>query len=122
MKKVVFPLIPLIALILVSGCVQDSPNDGGTTNGDQTGGEVQTYTMAQVAEHDTASDCWTVIHGKVYDLTTFMASHPGGAAINTDCGIDSSELYETRPMGSGTPHSDNARSLLDNFYIGDLEE
>ena len=36
---------------------------------------------SEVEKHKTKSDCWTVIHGKVYDLTTFLPEHPGGASI-----------------------------------------
>lgn len=84
--------------------------------------ETESYTLAEVAEHATAADCWLVIEGKVYDVTPFVSSgrHPGGAAILQGCGKDATGLFNTRPMGSGTPHSDRARSGLENFFIGDL--
>ena len=80
------------------------------------------YTLDEVAPHATADDCWIVIHGSLYDVTEFIAdqAHPGGAAILEGCGIDATEFYETRPMGSGTPHSSNARALLGEFYIGEI--
>lgn len=31
--------------------------------------------------HDTRESCWLLIHGNVYDLTTFMNDHPGGAKV-----------------------------------------
>jgi cytochrome b involved in lipid metabolism len=34
---------------------------------------------AEVAKHATPEDCWIVVNGKVYDLTRFAPSHPGGA-------------------------------------------
>lgn len=34
-----------------------------------------------VASHSNSDDCWIVINGKVYDLTSFASSHPGGAAV-----------------------------------------
>ena len=40
--------------------------------------------MAEVEKHNQPSDCWVVLHGQVYDLTEFHASHPGGSAIITD--------------------------------------
>ncbi|EDQ90140.1 uncharacterized protein MONBRDRAFT_18701 [Monosiga brevicollis MX1] len=42
--------------------------------------ELKTYTMEEVAKHNTKGDCWVVVHDKVYDLTTFLEDHPGGAA------------------------------------------
>jgi len=62
------------------------------------------------------------IKGKVYDVSSFIASgkHPGGDAILEGCGIDATVLYTTRPMGSGTEHSPQAYTGLENYYIGDL--
>ncbi|MBU0530592.1 MAG: cytochrome b5 domain-containing protein [Nanoarchaeota archaeon] len=69
--------------------------------------------------HDSQGDCWLAINGKVYDVSEYT-THPGGVAILEGCGMDATELFETRPMGSGTPHSDDARSYMDNYYIGEL--
>ncbi|ADN02431.1 cytochrome b5 domain-containing protein [Spirochaeta thermophila] len=80
------------------------------------------YTMEEVARRAEAGECWMVIHGKVYDLTEFVARHPGGKAILEGCGTDATELFETRPMGSGTPHSERARALLETYLVGYLKE
>lgn len=37
--------------------------------------------LDEVGRHRTADDCWTVLQGKVYNLTPYMQFHPGGAAI-----------------------------------------
>lgn len=81
------------------------------------------FTLAQVTKHDNREDCWLAIEGKVYDVTPFIASgkHPGKDAILQGCGKDATELYNTRPMGSKTPHSAKARELLPSYYIGDLK-
>ncbi len=80
------------------------------------------YTMEEVAKHNTKDDCWMVIDGDVYDVTDFIASHPGGPSILQGCGKDATELFETRPMGSKTPHSSNARGLKEKYEIGELAE
>jgi len=84
--------------------------------------KLKTYTLKQVAKHNTAKDCWMMIEKKVYNVTKFIASqkHPGGAAIIQGCGKNATKLFNTRPMGSKTPHSDKARSFLPNFLIGQL--
>jgi cytochrome b involved in lipid metabolism len=82
------------------------------------------YTLADVAKHSTKEDCWLAINGEVYDTTEFIAGskHPGGDAILDGCGSNATELFETRPMGSGTAHSERARELLKNYKIGTLAE
>jgi len=80
------------------------------------------FNLEEVSKHSTKDDCWIVIDQKVYDVTGFVNSHPGGKAILEGCGKDATELFETRPMGSGTAHSQNARNRLDKYYIGEFEK
>lgn len=35
----------------------------------------------EVQKHNTRDDCWVIINGMVYDVTEFIAIHPGGANI-----------------------------------------
>ena len=86
------------------------------------GEKVRTFSMQEVSRHNSKKDCWMVIHNKVYDVTRFVSRHPGGSSILQGCGKDATKLFETRPMGSGTPHSKWARKKLKNFFIGDLKK
>ena len=43
--------------------------------------EVKTYSLADVGVHKTRESCWLVIHGKVYDVGSFLDEHPGGDEI-----------------------------------------
>ena len=36
---------------------------------------------AEVAKHNDKKSCWIVLDSKVYDVTSFLSEHPGGAAI-----------------------------------------
>ncbi|KAG1716548.1 hypothetical protein ID866_600 [Astraeus odoratus] len=40
-----------------------------------------TFTLAQVAEHNSTSSCWVIIQNKVYDVTDFVFDHPGGPQV-----------------------------------------
>jgi len=34
--------------------------------------------LSEVKQHNTKEDCWVVLNGKIYDLTYFLDTHPGG--------------------------------------------
>ena len=86
--------------------------------------ENKTYTLDEIGQHNSKDDCWLAIEGKVYDVTSFVKGgfHPGKEAILQGCGKDATELFNTRPMGSKTPHSDIARKLMSKFLIGELRK
>jgi cytochrome b involved in lipid metabolism len=74
---------------------------------------------AEVAKHNNLSNCWLLISGKVYDVTSYMNNHPGGVGTITPyCGADGTTAFDTRG-GSGS-HSSYAYGLLANYYVGDL--
>jgi hypothetical protein len=71
------------------------------------------YTMEQVKANNSATKCWSVIDSKVYDLTTWIGSHPGGAgAITSLCGTDGTSAFRGQHGGSGQPNSRLAGLLL----------
>ena len=71
------------------------------------------YTMDQVKANNSATKCWSVIDSKVYDLTTWISSHPGGAgAITSLCGTDGTSAYINQHKGQGQPANRLAGYLL----------
>jgi len=44
------------------------------------------FTLADVAKHDKPDDCWLVVKGKVYDVSGWGSSHPGGSVVYTHSG------------------------------------
>ncbi|CAK7203611.1 hypothetical protein SEUCBS139899_006348 [Sporothrix eucalyptigena] len=48
----------------------------------------------EVAKHASATSCWVVIHGNVYDVTDYLGEHPGGQALLLKCaGADATPEY-----------------------------
>ncbi len=70
-------------------------------------------TMERVKANNSASSCWTVISGNVYDLTKWIGSHPGGSgAIRSLCGTDGTAEFNSQHRGEGTPQARLAGYLL----------
>ncbi len=76
------------------------------------------YAMSEVAQHNNQDDCWLVINGKVYDVTSFIPDHPGGNEILKGCGKDATSLFEGEREHSGS----KALDLLPKFEIGVLKK
>ncbi|EEQ99024.1 conserved hypothetical protein, partial [Perkinsus marinus ATCC 50983] len=54
-----------------------------------------TYRASEIASHNVESDCWLIIADKIYDVTNFLADHPGGPkAILPHCGKDVTERFD----------------------------
>jgi cytochrome b involved in lipid metabolism len=124
-------LFLLCVCVFLSGCTSPEEDRADMASGTEDSARLthdgvagghggKTYKLKDVAAHAAQEDCWLAIHGKVYDVTHYIKSHPGGTAILEGCGKDATDLFEIRPMGSGLPHSDIARHIMQKYYIGEL--
>lgn len=148
MKQIVIGIVLIAALGIITFAIVNQPSTNETANNTKTTtngqpsqtseqntqpaqGEAQdltTYTFEEVRAHNTQEDCWTVIDGNVYDLTSFVVSHPGGDEILRACGNDATTLFRQRTtedgqrIGTGTPHSRSAAAQLASLQIGTLAQ
>lgn len=76
--------------------------------------EVSKYTWDEVANHRSPNDCWMVIEGKVYDVTTWVSKHPGGQLIMNGAGRDASPLFLSY-------HPLKTSAMLPKYLIGEIE-
>jgi nitrate reductase (NAD(P)H) len=75
---------------------------------------VRQIQMKEVRKHSKPESVWIVVHNKVYDCTKFVPDHPGGTdSILINGGLDSTEEFDAI-------HSDKAKAMLEEYYIGDL--
>uniref|UniRef100_A0A8C6Z2L8 Cytochrome b5 type B n=1 Tax=Nothoprocta perdicaria TaxID=30464 RepID=A0A8C6Z2L8_NOTPE len=73
------------------------------------------YTREEVARRNSGREAWLVIHGRVYDVTRFLAEHPGGEEVLLEqAGRDATESFED------VGHSVDAREMLKDYYIGEI--
>lgn len=78
---------------------------------------LNSYTLADVASHKTQADCWTVVNGEVYNVTSWISKHPGGAqAIVGMCGVDGSAGFNGQHGTARRPTTE-----LASFKIGTLK-
>lgn len=113
-----------LAAGLLSGCgdggsaLSQTPTGAATGQPTESGANV-ILSVAEVAKHNSASDCWLIIENKVYDVSEYLGTHPGGGGIIIQyCGTEATHAFETK--GTGTDHSKTAWSHLDSIYLGDL--
>jgi len=75
--------------------------------------------LSEISKHNKNVDCWLIINNKVYDISSYLNIHPGGAStITAYCGKDGTKGFADKDRG--TPHSNRADSLLNNYYLGDV--
>ncbi|CAH8387037.1 unnamed protein product [Eruca vesicaria subsp. sativa] len=70
-----------------------------------------------VAKHKCKNDCWILIHGKVYDISSFIDEHPGGdnvllAVTGKDASTDFDDVN----------HSNEAKETMKKYCIGDVDQ
>ncbi|KAJ4840690.1 hypothetical protein Tsubulata_035801 [Turnera subulata] len=78
---------------------------------------IQKLGFDEVAKHNKSNDCWLIISGKVYDVTSFMDEHPGGVDILVaSTGKDATIAFDD------VGHKDATRELLKQYLVGEIDE
>jgi cytochrome b involved in lipid metabolism len=129
MKKAIvislFIFWSIVAIILIDGLFLAGKNSevgqpsapANSINPGLSGGGEVVLTAAEIAKHNSISDCWMIIDNKVYSLASYFSQHPGGVnSILSYCGKDGTVAFQTKDIGR--PHSSAAQDLLANYYIG----
>ncbi|KAH6661538.1 outer mitochondrial membrane cytochrome B5 [Plectosphaerella plurivora] len=76
-----------------------------------------TFSVHEVARHNSRDDLYMIIKGKVYNCTDFLSRHPGGEDVLEEvAGTDATEAY----MDVG--HSEEADKVLARYYIGSISD
>ena len=70
-------------------------------------------TNSEIKKHNSRDDCWSIVNGKVYNLTSFVQQHPGGIElISSICGIDGTAAFSSQHGSSAKPNNALAGLLL----------
>ena len=79
-RKIGIILTIAFALVLI-GCTQAEQNAQIAT------GNLGTYTLVEVAEHNNSGDCWIAIDNNVYNITPMLSKSQTTNAINKNIQI-----------------------------------
>ena len=87
----------VVLILALSTSVSQAASSGGGSAPAPAQKPVSTnlpLTSDEVKKHNSASDCWSIIDGVVYDLTNWVDSHPGGSSrITAICGKDGTSNF-----------------------------
>jgi nitrate reductase (NAD(P)H) len=76
--------------------------------------EYRSFTWSEVKQHNSPNDCWIVIDGDVYDVSSYMKDHPGGETpLLLYSGKDASKEYRQI-------HGQDAHEIKNWFRIGSI--
>ena len=85
---------------------REAPSAVGASGGD----ELPTLRRSEVAKHNSRDDIWVIIGHEVFDLTSFLATHPGGTAPIRYAGGDVTKIFHSvHPKGTFAEHAGRLR-------------
>ncbi|KAI9032841.1 hypothetical protein CLU79DRAFT_728276 [Phycomyces nitens] len=78
------------------------------------------YTLAEIKKHTKAKDCWVIYNNNVYDVSPFIADHPGGDDLILKYGgRDVTEIMKDKDEHE---HSESAYEIFEEYLIGQVSE
>jgi cytochrome b involved in lipid metabolism len=85
-----------------------------------TGSETIKISAAELSSANSSEKCYVAFKGQVYDITTFLSMHPGGASKpEKQCGKVIDSFSDVHPGGDFD--SPQAKAMLQTRMIGNLE-
>ena len=71
---------------------------------------------SEIAKHRNVDDAWVIVDGAVYDVTSFLESHPGGLTVTEKhLGTDIGYVFRSDEVHN---HSSTAFDILEQYKIG----
>lgn len=103
----------VIATLVIVARLSSQPEETATVS-------ASPLTLEDLAAHASPDDCWIVVRGQVYDVTSYIPAHPTRPSVITEwCGKDATEAFETKVYGR--PHSPAAWDMLEQYRVGTLK-
>ncbi|CAH1640008.1 unnamed protein product [Spodoptera littoralis] len=80
--------------------------------------DLPTYRAEEVSKHDSVESFWVIYKNGVYDVTSFLPSHPGGDQIMNAGGLSIEPFWNVYGMHK----TKDICALLESYRIGNLHE
>lgn len=118
MKKNYLFILITAFLFVLTGCGNKTNNPNVENSQPKIKKASLVLTMSELAKHNTREDCWQLINGQVYDLSSYTMSgeHPGGEKILNGCGFEATAMFKEI-----TKHSGKAEAMLNDFLLGPIQ-
>lgn len=81
----------------------------------------QGFTMQEVAQHSSQSDCYVAYQGVVYNITSYLPNHPGGIRKATQMCGQNIDSFSGQHSG-GSFSSPQAQEMLTSLEVGKLKQ
>jgi hypothetical protein len=82
-------------------------------------------TAAQVAAHNSRTNCWVIYGGYYYVVTSYVNAHPGGTSMfnSATCGHNITSYLNGSASTGGQQHthSSTAYSVLNSYKVGPVQ-
>jgi fatty acid desaturase len=79
-------------------------------------GPLKKFAWSEVMKHKTHDDCWIVVKGKIYDVTSWISNHPGGPQmIIANGGRESTAAFISY-------HPSYVQNKLPQYLIGEVSD
>ena len=63
------------------------------------------FSLQEVAQHSSPTDCWLIVRKKVYNVTPWVRRHPGGDILLVKAGRDCTYLFDSyHPLSARYSH------------------
>ena len=106
-KKLLALLITLTALNIYSAKIDDS--------------KLKIYNVKEFIKHNNKESCWVLMDKYIYDVTVFLADHPGSYKILFKCcGKDCTKGYKDK--GIDEAHTKKSHKMRGKMLVGILKE
>jgi cytochrome b involved in lipid metabolism len=90
-----------------------------SNNSTQTNNSSNSITSAELAKNNTKENCWVKYKNSVYNVTSYIKSHPGGAEkIIENCGGSLDQYDASHPGGSY--ETAKLQKILEPLKIGEI--